>query len=332
MKQVINWALVGTGGIVNAFIVGLRGAEGAHAKAAVSRSPEKGAAFAERYGIEQVYTDYEAVLSDPSIHAVYLGIPHPFHKEYAIRALQAKKAVLCEKPAAINAGELADMIETARSAGAFFMEAMWTRFVPPVCKVREWLEQGLIGDVQRVEANFCFHAPVNPESRLFNLRLGGGALLDAGVYPLSLASMVYRGQKPETVVSLLARGQTGVDESVSALISYGSGRTASISAALTIATVNDAWIYGKAGRIHLPDFVFAHRADLTVYGKYAYRYEPEFASNGYNYEASAVMDAIRAGKTESAVMPWAESLSIAQTMDAIRSQWGFRYPCETGNP
>ncbi|MDR0525505.1 MAG: Gfo/Idh/MocA family oxidoreductase [Spirochaetaceae bacterium] len=326
--EYINWAIVGTGGIANAFIAGLPWAEGARVGAVVSRSPAGAAAFAERWGLKTSYPDYDAMLQDPSIQAVYLGIPHPFHKDYAIRALKAKKAVLCEKPAALNAGELSAMVETARTAGAFFMEAMWTRFVPTLCKVREWLRDGLIGEVKRVEANFCFNTPPNPESRLFALHLGGGALLDAGVYPISLASMVFGGKGPEKIVSLLELGQTGVDEDVSALISYGPHRVASVSAALSTATVNDAWIYGKAGRIHLPDFVFSHRADLAVYGKYEYHYEPEFVGNGYNYEAVAVMDCIRTGKTESEIMPWAESLSIAQTMDAIRSQWHFRYPGE----
>ncbi|MDR0562707.1 MAG: Gfo/Idh/MocA family oxidoreductase [Spirochaetaceae bacterium] len=327
-QQVINWALVGTGGIVNAFITGLRAAEDAHARAIVSRSKETAEVFARQYGIDKVYTDYDAMLQDSSIHAVYLGIPHTFHKAYTIRALKAKKAVLCEKPAAVNAGELSEMIETARSAGVFFMEAMWTRFVPPVCKAREWLRYGLIGEARRVEADFCFSAPMNPQSRLFNLHLGGGALLDAGVYPISLASMVFGGKKPEKIVSLLSLGQTGVDEEASALLSYGPSRTASICAALSTAAVNDAWIYGKAGRIHLPDFVFSHSADLTVYGKYTYHYEPEFVSNGYNYEAAAAMNCIREGKTESEIMPWAESLAIAETMDEIRSQWNFRYPGE----
>ncbi|MDR2535551.1 MAG: Gfo/Idh/MocA family oxidoreductase [Treponema sp.] len=327
MKQAINWALVGTGGIVNSFIVGLRAAEGANPQAVVSRSKEKAAAFAQRYGIEKVYTEYDAMLQDPSIHAVYIGIPHTLHKDYAVQALKAKKAVLCEKPAAVNADGLSEMIAAAKAAGAFFMEAMWTRFVPSVCKVREWLQYDLIGEIKRVEANFCFNTSINPESRLFDLNLGGGALLDAGVYPISLASMVFR-KNPEKVASFLSLGQTGVDEDVAALISYSPSQVASISAALSTSTVNDAWIYGKTGRIHLPDFVFSHSADLNVYGKYSYHYEPEFISNGYNYEAEAVMDCIRAGKTESEIMPLTESLAIARTMDEIRSQWNFRYPGE----
>jgi predicted dehydrogenase len=328
MKQTINWALVGTGGIVRSFLTGLRAAEGARPAAIVSRSREKAEEFARQYGIEKAYSEYEAMLQDPSIDAVYIGIPHVAHKDHAVQALQARKAVLCEKPAAINAGEFMDIITTARKQQMFFMEAMWTRFVPPLCKVREWLNQGLIGEVKMVQANFGFNVPRNPEGRLLNIKLGGGALLDAGVYPISLASMVFKGKKPEKIASLLDLGDTGVDEEVSALLSYGSGRMASISTALSASLVNDAWIYGKEGRIHLPDFVFSHSANLTVHGKYTYHYEPEFISNGYNYEAEELMRCLKSGKTESDIMPLDESLAIIQTMDEIRSQGNFRYPGE----
>jgi predicted dehydrogenase len=222
------------------------------------------------------------------------------------------------------------MIAEARANRVFFMEAMWTRFVPPLCKVRDWLASGIIGEPKMVQANFCFAAAFNPAGRLYNIDLGGGALLDAGVYPLSLASMVFGGKKPETVASLMYLGKTGVDEEVSALLSYGGPRLASVSAAVSTAAVNDGWIYGTLGRIHLPDFVFSHSADLILPGKYSYHYEPDFAANGYNYEAGEVTRCIREGKLESEIMSLSESLVIMQTMDRIRAQNGFVYPGEGG--
>jgi predicted dehydrogenase len=330
MKKVINWALVGTGGISNRFLIGLRCAEGACAYGAVSRSREKAEAFASRYGIGKAYGDYEAMLEDPAVDVVYIGTPHVTHRELAIRAFRAKKAVLCEKPVSISGAELSEMIGEARANRVFFMEAMWTRFVPPLCKVREWLASGIIGEVRMVQANFCFASAFNPAGRLYNIELGGGALLDAGVYPLSLVSMAFGGKKPETLTSLMHRGETGVDEAVSALLSYGGPRIASVSAAISTAAVNDGWIYGTQGRIHLPDFVFSHSASLILPGKYTYRYEGDFVSNGYNYEVEEAMRCIRAGKLESETMSLSESLVIMQTMDRIRAQNGFVYPGETG--
>jgi predicted dehydrogenase len=328
MRDTINWALVGTGGITNRFLAGLRDAEGACLYAAVSRSQEKADRFAARCGIEKAYGDYEAMLNDPAVDVVYIGTPHVTHKELAIKAFKAKKAVLCEKPVSINAEELSEMMACARENRVFFMEAMWTRFVPPLCKVRQWLASGIIGELRMVQANFCFAAAFNPSGRLFNIELGGGALLDAGVYPVSLASMVFGGEKPETVASMMYRGETNADETVSALLSYGGPRIAALSAAISTAAVNDAWIYGTQGRIHLPDFVFSHSANLIQSGRYTYHYEPDFVSNGYNYEAEEVMRDIRAGKLESETMSLSESLVIMQTMDRIRAQNGFRYPGE----
>ncbi|MDR1971091.1 MAG: Gfo/Idh/MocA family oxidoreductase [Treponema sp.] len=327
-KETINWAVAGTGGISNRFAMGLRDAKGAKLYAAVSRTADRARAFAAEHGFEKAYGSYQAMLEDPAVDVIYLGTPHVAHKDMAIAAFRAKKAVLCEKPVSINAAELSAMIGEARSNGVFFMEAMWTRFVPPLLKVREWLDSGIIGEVKMVQANFCFSAPPNPQGRLYNIELGGGALLDAGVYPVSLASMVFGGKKPEAVSSMMYRGQTGVDEEVMALLSYGGPRLASLSAALSVAAVNDGWIYGTQGKIHLPDFVFSHSADLSLYGRYSYHYEPEFLSNGYNYEAEEVMNLMREGKPESKIMSLAESLVIMETMDQIRGQHGFRYPGE----
>jgi predicted dehydrogenase len=328
LKEQINWAVVGTGGITNRFLAGLRDANGANLYAAVSRTQGNAERCAAQFGMKKAYGNYDDMLNDPAVDAIYIGTPHVTHKELAIKAFRAKKAVLCEKPVSINARELSEMIAEARAHKVFFMEAMWTRFVPPLVKVREWISSGIIGDVKLVQANFCFSTPFNPQGRLFNIDLGGGALLDAGVYPISLASMVFGGKKPEAVISMMYRGKTNVDEEVSALLSYGGPHTASISAALSTAAVNDGWIYGTQGRIHLPDFVFCHSANLAVNGRYSYHYEPEFLSNGYNYEAEEVMRCVKEGKTESETMSLDESLTIMEIMDQIRTQHGFRYPGE----
>jgi predicted dehydrogenase len=328
MEQEINWAVVGTGGITNRFVVGLKASRGARLKAVVSRTGEKARGFASKYSVEKSFSDYDEMLADASIDVIYIGTPHTTHKDLAIRAFKAKKAVLCEKPVCINSGEMKEMINAARENKVFFMEAMWTRYVPSVCKVREWLAQGLIGEVKMVEANFGFNAPWNPQGRLLNIELGGGALLDAGIYPLSMASMVFGGRRPEKILSLMHFGQTGADEESAVLLSYGGFRIAQANAALATKMINDAWIYGTDGRIHLPDFVFSHSANLILDGKYTYHFEDNYYSNGYNYEAEEVMNCIREGKTESSVMPLDESLILMEIMDEVRAQWNFKYPCE----
>jgi predicted dehydrogenase len=179
------------------------------------------------------------------------------------------------------------------------------------------------------EANFGFNCEWNPETRLLNPALGGGALLDAGIYPVSLSSMIFGGKKPE-VTSQMYLGETGVDEEVSAVLSYN-GRIATVSAAIRTAMVNDAYIYGTEGYIHLPNFIFSRDATLCVSGRDPYNYKPEFVSNGYNYEAEAVMNYIKEGKFESGIMGLDESLTIMQTLDTIREQGKLQYPGEEGD-
>jgi predicted dehydrogenase len=328
MKDSINWGLAGTGGISRKFAAGLQAVKGARLYAASSRTREKAEAFRAEFGLEKAYGDYREMLEDPGVDVVYIGTPHVAHREMALGAFRAKKAVLCEKPVSLSAAELSEMIAGARAAGVFFMEAMWTRFVPSLRRVKEWLDSGVIGEVKMAQAGFCFSAPFNPRSRLYDIDLGGGALLDAGVYPLSLASLVFGGKRPERVASMMYFGETGVDEEVSVLLSYGGPRMASLSAAVSTACVNDGWIYGTRGRIHLPNFVFSRGADLYLEGQ-KQRCEPEFVSNGYNYEAEEVMNCIREGRTESGIMSLAESLVIMETMDRVRAQNGFRYPGES---
>jgi predicted dehydrogenase len=329
MKKEINWAVVGSGGISHAFARGLRAAGGARLLAVASRSREGAEGFAARHGVPKTYTEYDAMLNDGDIDVVYLGVPHTAHKALAIAAFNAGKAVLCEKPAALSAGELAEMIGSARENRVFFMEALWTRFVPPVCKVREWLADGLIGDPRIFQGNFGFRAALPPTHRLLDINQGGGALLDAGVYPISFASMAFGGGPARHAAGVLSLGETGVDEEAAAVISFGSHKTAVVSASLSVATVSDAWIYGTEGYIHLPSFVFCHSANLVVSGKSSYHWEGDFRGNGYNYEAEAVMECLREGKKECELMPPDESLSIARIMDELRAAWGFTYPQET---
>jgi len=326
-KETFNWALVGSGGITNSFLAGLKATNGNPA-AIVSRSLERAKDFASRNGIEKFFDNYDRMLEDKTIDIVYIGTPHTSHRDFSVRALKAGKAVLCEKPSAINAVELRSMILAAQENNSFFMEAIWTLFLPPLVKVRKWLSGELIGEVKMVQANFGYNTHFDPKNRFFDLNLGGGALLDAGIYPLSIISMVFGGKKPLDIKSQLFFGETGTDEEDAVILSYGGSRIAFAAAATRTEMTNDAWIYGTRGMIHIPDFLRARTARLLLNGKDEYFYQPDFISNGYNYEAQAVMNCLREGKVESPVITWDESMVLMETMDTIRSQWNYRYPCE----
>jgi len=330
MKDKINWALTGTGGISNNFAQGLRAASdaGAVIYAAVSRTPEAAETAAAKWGALKAYGDYDAMLADSAVDIVYIGAPHSVHKDLALKAMRAGKAVLCEKPMAINAACVREMIACARERGVFLMEALWARFTPPMAQAREWLAGGAIGEPRLVQASFGFRLPVIPASRLFDRALGGGALLDAGIYPLAFASMVFGPEAPSNVLSTLSLGETGVDEETQALLSWGPHRAASVSAALRVPLGSEAWVHGTEGSIRLPSCVWARAAELLPEGKAPVPFTGEVRGNCYNYEAGEVMACLRAGALESPLMPLAESLALAETMDTIRAQAGFTYPGE----
>lgn len=327
MVQPIRWGILGPGGIAHKFVTGLQELEGAELAAVGSRTKEKAEAFAGEYGFARAHGSYEELAHDPEVDIIYVATPHPAHKENVLLCLKAGKAVLCEKPFTINAQEAEEMIACARASGVFLMEAMWTRFLPAIVQVREWLRKGVIGDIRMVKADFGFSIGWDPQSRLLNPELGGGALLDAGIYPVSFASMVL-GSQPDEIRSLAHMGKTGVDEQFSLLFGYSQGRIANLSGAVRTRMVSDAWILGTEGQIHVPRFLFARSANLLVEGQEPVVCEPPFPGNGYQHEAAEAMRCLREGRTESEIMPLDETLAIMKTMDAVRQQWGLKYPGE----
>jgi predicted dehydrogenase len=262
--------------------------------------------------------------ADAEVDAVYVATPHPFHKPHTLLCLEAGKAVLCEKPMAVNAGEVRVMAEAARARGLFLMEAMWSRFNPVMVQVKQWLDEGLIGEPRMLTADFGFSARVNPEARLFNPHLAGGALLDVGVYVLSLASWVFGGA-PEQLQAAAEIGSTGVDEQTGMLFKYAGGQLALLACAIRTRTPHLARIDGTEGAIEVPAFWHPTSARLIRPGV-----EPLEATGtfGYHNEAAEVMACLRQGKTESAVMPLDESVAIAETMDRVRALIGVQYPME----
>lgn len=328
MEKELGWALVGTGHIVEKFAAGLRLAEGVGSVCVVSRSEERAQAFAQAHGLRKGYGSLEAALADSQVDLVYVGSPHSAHMPQAEQALRAKKAVLCEKPLCLSAVEASRMIKTAQENQTLLMEAMWNRFMPAMGKVRSWLAEGQLGEVRRVEATFGFPTAGSPEGRMLNLALGGGALLDMGVYPVSFASMVFGGEQPKEIRGMMFLGKTGVDEETMALLDYGQGRMACLQTSISSRMTNDAWIYGSLGAIHMPDFVFGRTATLHMHGRFSHTYAPDVRGHGYVYEAEEAMACLRQGKLESPGMTLAESLVVMEIMDEIRRQGGLQYPGE----
>jgi dihydrodiol dehydrogenase / D-xylose 1-dehydrogenase (NADP) len=323
----IRWGILGLGKIARKFAVGLQSVPDSRLVAVGSRSREKAEIFAEEFGVPNVHGDYESLAGDPDIDVVYVATPHPMHHQAGVLCMKAGKAVLMEKPFTINAREAEDLIEVARREQVFLMEAMWMRFLPLMTQIREWLAQKVIGEPRIVMADFGFRGEWAPEGRLLNPALGGGSLLDVGIYPLSFAAMVFGGV-PRNVTGLCHLGHTGVDEQAGVVLSYGAGELAVLTCAVRTVTPHEARILGTEGSIHVPAFWRGTEATLMREGHPSETISRPKEGNGYNYEAVEVGRCLRAGLKESPVIPHSETLSLMRTMDELRRQWGLVYPQE----
>ncbi|MCA9905622.1 MAG: Gfo/Idh/MocA family oxidoreductase [Anaerolineae bacterium] len=336
-----RWGILSTGYIAGMLAEGLSVVEDAELVAVGSRSQANADAFADTWGAPHRHASYEALAADPDVDVIYVATPHPYHYENTMMCLNAGKHVLVEKPFAMNARQAGEMVALARQKGLFLMEAMWTRFTPAMAQVRQWLAAGAIGDVQLVRANLSFNIDFNPESRLFKPELGGGAMLDVGIYPISFAFMVLG--TPTSVYSTATLGPTGTDDRSAYMFGYDGGKTAQLSSAVRLNVPVEADIIGTDGMIKIHQ-AWINPRKITL-GKLAPEgvvnrlivegrlYDTETLhipteGNGYNYEVMEVGRCIQAGKQESDIMPLDQSLAIMRTMDTIRGQWGLTYPNE----
>jgi len=249
MKQ-FTWGIIGPGKIANKFAVALTLVEDAHLGAVASRDIARSRSFAEAHNVPTIYDNYEQLAADPSIDAIYIATPHGYHAEHAILCLNHGKAVLCEKPMALSARQVSEMIDAARTHRAFLMEAMWTRFLPLTDQIDQLISDGQIGDLRYIRADFGFPAPFNPDGRLYDLRLGGGSLLDIGIYPLFLC--LHLLGEPEKITATGHLAPTGADDTCHAILQFREGRSAVITSTLTCQTSITAEIAGTHGAIHIP--------------------------------------------------------------------------------
>lgn len=328
MSDNIRWGILGTGNIARQFAEGLKSARGAVLQAVGSRTRETAEQFGAAFDIPHRHESYEALAADPEVDVVYVATPHPLHKGNAILCLEAGKAVLCEKPFTINRCEAEEVVACARRNQRFIMEAMWTRFLPTVRQAASWVREGVIGDVRMIRADFGFRADYNEESRLFDPSMGGGGLLDVGIYPVSLAAL-FLGVNPVNITSAATIGPTGVDDQNVIVLHYANGALAVAASAVRTETPQDACIIGEKGFITLhPLFWRGDTITLSVQGRDPETLHLPLTGNGYNYEAEAVMDCMRAGKTECDLMTLEDTVALMGILDTARAQWGLRYPME----
>ncbi|WP_369143929.1 Gfo/Idh/MocA family protein [Streptomyces sp. R44] len=326
-NRTVRWGILATGGIAERFTTDLMALDGAEVVAVASRTEASAKAFADRFGIPRAYGEWAGLLADESVDVVYVATPHHAHRTAAGLALEAGKAVLCEKALTLNAREAEELVALARDGGLFLMEAMWMYCNPLIRRIAELVRGGAIGEIRTVQADFGLVGPFDAGHRLRDPAVGGGALLDLGVYPVSFAHLLLG--EPSAVHAHARISPEGVDLNTGMLLGWDSGASALLSCSLEADTPLTASVTGTEGRIDVPrGFFFPERFTLRRNG-----HEPEeFVSaddpHSFRHEAAEVMRCLRAGETESPLVPLDGSLAVMRTLDAVRDRVGVRYPQE----
>lgn len=335
MQRKIRWGLLGAGNILHRWMKGVRQVEDMEIAAVSSRTKERAQLMAETFRIPEALT-YEELLARKDIDIVYIPVPHPAHKDLAIRAMNAGKAVLVEKPAGINVRELDEMVACARKNGVFFMEAVWTRFFPLIEQLRPYFSEDGIGEVRAISTNFSYRTE-DPSSRLFDLERAGGGLLDTGVYNLHFNHMILQ-KNPVRLIGMASMNtdemHLPVDEQAAYIAQYEKGELGMMCSAVRTDMIDTAYIYGTKGHVILPKFWKPTRAQIVIGEKTevlecpVQQKVPGIEDEGYQYELRHVNACLRDGKKESPVMTWQASHDILSQCDELRRQWNLVYPAD----
>ena len=326
MDKIINWGIIAPGRIAHNFCKAVEVVEGQRVLAAASRNQKRAEEFCSEEKVERAYGSYSHMLADSEIDAVYIASPHRFHADSIRESLEAGKHVLCEKPVTVNAEELKPLIDLAREKGLFFMEAMWSKFLPAWNYLKE---DGLkeIGELKRIRADFSFGGDRDPEDRLLNIELAGGSILDMGVYVLSMALWMGEGM-PEEVKSFGRIGVTGVDVQDSYLMRWKNGVEAILCTSLEVDGPCTAEICGTGGRIEVSRPFWGAESLEVVSRDGSKKVEFPHRANGFEYEIEEAGRCIAEGLTESPVHTHDDMLAMMELMDSCRKEWGFGYPFE----
>ncbi len=324
MSREIRWGIVGPGRIAEKVVKDFAVVDGARPVAVASRSLDRAQAFADRHGLARAHGSYAEIIADPDVDVLYVATPHPQHHALALAALRAGTALLVEKSFTATTAGAAEVVDLARGTGVFVMEAMWTRFQPAVVALRELVADGAIGEVRSVQADLGVAREYDPVDRMFDLALGGGALLDLGVYVVSFAQMLLG--TPRRLFAAGSLFPSGADAEASLLLDYGDGRSATLTTSLRNALPGQARVFGTTGwidvppRFHHPDTIVLHRTGA----------DPETITRpplgaGYAHELIEVTQCLRAGRTESSVMPLADTLAVQTLLGEAADQLGVRH-------
>ncbi|MCE3552597.1 Gfo/Idh/MocA family oxidoreductase [Pseudonocardia sp. RS11V-5] len=318
----VRWGIVGPGRIARKVAADFVHVPDAEVVAVASRSKERAAAFAADVGARTVHDSYRAIVEDPEVDVLYIATPHPLHRAVALAGLRAGKALLVEKAFTVTPEATREIAALAAERGAFVMEAMWTRFQPAIARMRELIADGAIGDVMAVQADLGAQQPSSPDDRFYNLALGGGALFDLSVYPISFAQMVLGN--PETVTVHGQMVADGVDVEEAILLGYPEGRSATLFASLRCQSPGMARVVGTGGWIEVPPR-FHHPSRLLVHRN---GHEPEelhlpATGAGYSHEIAEVTEGVKAGLAESAVMPLADTVAVQDIMGRVADKLGM---------
>lgn len=326
MSKTYNWAILGCGKIARKFANDLKVLPNVRLYAAASRSLENAQNFAAELGFEKAYGSYEEMVDDPGVDVVYIASPHSHHFEHALLCLNHRKAVLCEKAFAINSREVALMTEASKKNNTFLMEAFWTMFQPSFLKVMEIIRSGELGALKMIHSDFAFNAEYNPEKRLYNVELGGGSLLDIGIYPIFMTLMAFG--KPSEIKTLPVFCPTGAEESIVMAFKYPGGEIASLVSSFASYSSTQTEFSFENGFVRL-NRRFYTPTTLTYWKNWEDEKIIEFekgAGFGYELEAAHVMDCLDAGKTESDLMPLRFSADLMEIMDWVRKDAGIVFP------
>lgn len=326
----LRWGILATGGIAGAFASDLRTA-GLDLVAVGSRSQESADAFATRFDIARAHPSYEALVADPDVDIIYVSTPHPMHHANARLALEAGKHVLVEKAFTVNRAQAEDLQRLAAERGLLAMEAMWTRYLPHMVRIREILAAGTLGEIRVVTADHTQKISADPTHRLNALELGGGALLDLGIYPISFVWDVLGA--PATVQATARLIETGADAEVATIMTHESGAISTTISSSRAAGPNAASIVGTDARIDIDRVWYTPTTFRVVQpdGTVIEEYVSQVDGRGMQYQAQAAERLVRDGVMEGDILPIAETVAIMGTLDEIRAQIGVRYPNEGVN-
>ena len=324
MEKQIRWGILGAGRIANDFCTAINFTEGSVVYAVASRNEETGKAFATKFNAPVYYDNYLSLVNDANVDVIYIATPHQFHFEQAKLCLEHNKPVLCEKSMCMNHQQTAELIELATKNKLFLMEAMWTSCMPFMNTIKEIIDAGIIGDIQYLHASLCFTAPLNYQDRLYNKELGGGSVLDVGVYVLSFATKILG--EPSAMKSLVTMALTSVDATANIILQYPSGATAHLLSSIAITTPQECSIVGTKGRIYVKEPMYkATEFTLSLHDGETKAYAFPHLCNGFEYEIREVMHCLHHGLLQSEKVPHSQTLTVSRLMDNILQEAGIDY-------